>query len=217
MYVRYQVPVARQGPAGHADPWLLPHRQDLGDDARRPHGLGRVLRARGLPDLRDRPGRRAAARRSIPRRSTSVKIGKAPAADCRRSSRPATRPRGRSSASGRSTRRSSTACSSRCRRRRSSGSRWWPTGPPALPTPNPTVPALSQLAIKLGGTDPDQPFAVGHLSLPDRGAQHPGHRRASCRSSRAAARPATSSPTWTSRRWCCSATMSTCRRAGRRG
>ena len=47
MYVRYQIPVDADRPSDHADPWLLPDRQNLGDDAGRPHGLGRVFRAQG--------------------------------------------------------------------------------------------------------------------------------------------------------------------------
>ena len=38
------------------------------------------------------------------------------------------------------------------RRRRNSGSRWCRTGSPPLPTPNPTVTALSQLALSFDST-----------------------------------------------------------------
>ena len=216
MYVRYQVPVARQGPAGRADPRLLPHRQDLGDDARRPHGLGRVLRARGLPTyVIDQAGRgRSAIDPDADERGQDRQGVRGRA--CRRSSRPATRPRGRSSASGPTIRKSTTACGSRCGAGgvlEADGGRLAAT----LPTPNPTVPALSQLAIKLGGAVlishsqsgiyPFQAAALDARASPAIVSIEPG----GCPGRRSQALHRTS------RRWCCSATMSTCRRAGRHG
>ena len=65
----------------------------------------------------------------------------------------------------------------RSRLRASSGSRWSPTGtPPSCRPIRPCAGRLSELAIKRRGHDPDQPFAIRHLSLSDGGHQHPRHR-----------------------------------------
>ena len=52
-------PAVRRRP-DHFDPWLLPDRQDLGNDAGRPHGLGRIFAPPRPSHLRHRSGSGAA-------------------------------------------------------------------------------------------------------------------------------------------------------------
>ena len=57
MYVQFQLPLAPTTPCPRSfRAWLLLELEDVGDDARRPHGLVRVLHAPGLRHLHGRPG-----------------------------------------------------------------------------------------------------------------------------------------------------------------
>ena len=59
MHVQYMLPEkkSKEPPAARHRAWLLPDDEVVADDARRPHGLGRVLRPPRLRHLHDRSGR----------------------------------------------------------------------------------------------------------------------------------------------------------------
>ena len=166
MYVRYQIPDAADGLPCRSDPRLLPDRQDLGDDARRPHGLGRIFRAPRLlrPTSSTRPG--AAA---LPPSPVGDQRGARPAR--RRSTKlpPVFSAAGHEAAwaifrFGAEYPQVFAACNSRSRHRTSSGSRWCPTGIIACRRRIRPCRRCPSWRSRLGRHRADQPFAVRHLS-----------------------------------------------------
>jgi hypothetical protein len=152
VYVRYQVPAdaGRRYPIT-AGPRLLPHGQDLGNHARRPHGLGRVLRPQGPPDLRGRPGV-ARPLRGEPGGDQRVKTGKAPAEELPTVFAAGHEPAWAIFRFGPEHPRVFPGMLFPLEAQGEFWKQMVPDWLASLPTPNPTVPALSELAVRLGGT-----------------------------------------------------------------